>query len=166
VSLSWQKDVAEGSYDQILSNVHLVHVLKFCLRHLPFDLSSVYTQLPQIIHIHRICQLNLCRAASISARRVTCPIQCILLDFITLSDEKHKLCRSPLYIHIHIYYMCLITFLSCGRDNRCPKQKKSTENMDLINNSRRICRNGKAYNKSEIFYFYPEGAQGKRSSSP
>jgi len=38
------------------------------------------------------------------------------------------------------------------------QNKKSTENMDFINNSRRICRNGKTYNQSETFYFYPEGA--------
>ena len=161
MSLPWQKEVAKGSYDRIFSNVHLVHVLKFCLRHLPFDLSSVYTQLPQIIYIYRICQLNLCTAASISARRVTCPIHCILLDFITLSDEKHKLCRSPfymcvcmcvcvcVYIYIYIYidiYTHIYTYMYIYIY------------MDFINHIRRICGNGKAYNKSETFYFYPEGA--------
>jgi hypothetical protein len=51
-----------------------------------------------------MCQLNLCRVASISARRITCPIQCVLLDFITLSDEKYKLCRSSFYIYIYILH--------------------------------------------------------------
>jgi len=99
----------KGSCDHILSNLHLVHVLKFCLRYLSLDLSSVYTQLPQITHIHRICQLNVCRAASISIMRVTCPIHRILLDFITLSDEKQKLCRSPFYIYIlHAFNYVLV----------------------------------------------------------
>jgi len=125
VSLPWQKEVAKGSYDHILSNEHLVHVLKgsydhilsnehlvhvlkFRLRHLPCHLSAVDTQFPQIIHIHRICQLNPCRAASVSPRRVTCPIHCILLDLITLSDEKHKLCRSPFHIYILHAFNCVL----------------------------------------------------------
>jgi len=114
VSLPWQKEVAKGSYDHILSNEHLVHVLKFRLRHLPCHLSAVDTQFPQIIHIHRICQLNPCRAASVSPRRVTCPIHCILLDLITLSDEKHKLCRSPFHIYIYIYiYIYILHAFNC-----------------------------------------------------
>lgn len=150
----------KGSCDHILNNVHLVHVLKFRLRHLPLDLSSVYTQLPQIIHIHRICQLNLSRAASISAMRVTCPIHCILLDFIALSHEKQKLCRSPFYTYI----LRASNYVRLVREAAGVQNKKSTENMDFINNSRRICRNGKTYSTSETLYFYP-GARSRRLST-
>ena len=113
--------------------LNLVHVLTFRL-HLPFDLSSVHTKVPQIIYIHRICQLNLCNAVSKSATRVTCHTHFILLHFITLiCDEKHKLCSSPFVIYIYIYiYVCaeLRSYL-VGEAAGVQNDKKFHENFGL-----------------------------------